>query len=119
MRHRDKIFIVPFILLIRGKQMNNYNTIIDFISGEQIKATPEEVDAVQVFSRQLVDDYGYPRENIQTRPQYRVKQRPSGKADFPVDIMVFTSKNHDFENEYIIVECTINILSRCRIFQLE
>ncbi len=85
--------------------MNNYNTIIDFISGEQIKATPEEVDAVQVFSKQLVDDYGYPRENIQTRPQYRVKQRPSGKADFPVDIMVFTSKNHDFQNEYIIVEC--------------
>ena len=46
--------------------------IVDFISGIQVKETPEEIEAVQPFSKILVDDYGYPRENIHTRPQYRV-----------------------------------------------
>jgi len=79
--------------------------IYDFISGQAVKATPEEVEAVQVFSKQLAEDYDYPKEDIQTRPQYRVKQRPSGGKSFPVDIAVFTSSNHTFDNEYIIVEC--------------
>ena len=35
------------------------NKIIDYISGVELNATPEEVEAVQVFSRQLVEDYGY------------------------------------------------------------
>jgi type I restriction enzyme M protein len=51
--------------------------IVDFISGEQVKATSEEIEAVQIFARQLVEDYGYTKEQIQTRPQYRVKIRPS------------------------------------------
>lgn len=79
--------------------------IKDFISDIEIKATPEEIDAVQVFSKQLVEDYNYPKDFIRTRPQYRVKQRPSGGKSFPVDIAVFTSSNHSFDNEYIIVEC--------------
>lgn len=79
--------------------------IIDFISGQEVKATPEEVCAVQVFAKQLVEDYEYPKNHIQTRPQYRVKQRPSGGKEFPVDISVFTSENHSFDNEYIIIEC--------------
>ena len=77
----------------------------DYISGKWVKATPEEIQAVQVFSKQLIEDYGYLKENIQTRPQYRVKQRPSGGKTFPVDISVFTSHNHSYDNEYIIVEC--------------
>lgn len=51
--------------------------IEDFISGMAVRATPEEVEAVQVFSRMLVDDYGYPKDMIQTRPQWRVKVRPT------------------------------------------
>jgi type I restriction enzyme M protein len=51
--------------------------IVDFISGKKVKATPEEFEAVQVFSKQLVEDYNYPQEHIQTRPQFRVKARPS------------------------------------------
>jgi len=89
--------------------MNTQNTeegyIIDYISGSKVKAKPEEVEAVQVFSKQLVEDYNYPKEHIQTKPQYRVKQRPSGGKEFPVDIAVFTSINHVYDNEYIIVEC--------------
>jgi len=82
------------------------NTIIDYISGTPVAATPEEVDAVQVFSRQLVEDYGYPKNYIQTRPQHRVKVRPSDtKKEYPVDIAVFTSDAKIDDNLYIIVEC--------------
>ncbi|QMU64580.1 MAG: N-6 DNA methylase [Flavobacteriaceae bacterium] len=79
--------------------------IRDYISGEQVKATPEEVDAVQVFSKMLVEDYGYPKENIQTRPQFRVKSHPSDKKGYPVDIAVFSKSEKNDDNAYIIVEC--------------
>jgi type I restriction enzyme M protein len=77
----------------------------DYITNTWVKAMPEEIEAVQIFAKQLVEDYNYPKEYIQTRPQYRVKQRPSGGKDFPVDIAVFSTKNHTFDNEYILVEC--------------
>ncbi|MFH1004553.1 MAG: N-6 DNA methylase [Bacteroidota bacterium] len=80
--------------------------IIDYISGVEVNATPEEIEAVQVFSRQLVEDYGYKKEQIQTRPQFRVKVRPSDtKKEYPVDIAVFKDKNKMEDDVYIIVEC--------------
>ena len=80
--------------------------MIDYISGTEVKETPEEVNAVQVFSRILVEDYKYPKENIQTRPQFRVKARPSDtKKEYPVDIAVFDNSNHTDDTLYIIVEC--------------
>ena len=80
--------------------------IEDFISGVHVRATPEEVEAVQVFARMLVNDYGYPKELIQTRPQWRVRARPSDiKKGYPVDIAVFSDKTHKEENTQIIVEC--------------
>lgn len=80
--------------------------IKDYISGLHVKATPEEIEAVQVFSQSLVEEYGYPKDNIRTRPQWRVKARPSdGKKEYPVDIAVFNSLSHSDDSEYIIVEC--------------
>jgi type I restriction enzyme M protein len=80
--------------------------ITDYISGLQINSTPEEIEAVQVFSQQLVEDYGYPKTHIQTHPQHRVKIRPSDtKKEYPVDIAVFSSDAKIDENLYIIVEC--------------
>ena len=80
--------------------------IVDYISGLQVKETPEEVEAVQPFSKILVDDYGYPKTHVHTRPQYRVKVRPSDtKKDYHVDIAVFFNDEHTYDNEYIIVEC--------------
>jgi type I restriction enzyme M protein len=80
--------------------------ILDFISKQEVKATPEETEAVQIFSKQLVEDYGYKKEFIQTRPQFRVRARPSDtKKEYPVDIAVFQSKDKDEEQIYIIVEC--------------
>ncbi len=78
----------------------------DYISGLPVKATPEEVQAVQVFSKILVEDYGYPKHAIQTRPQWRVKARPSDtKKEYPVDIAVFESAEHTEDNIGIIIEC--------------
>jgi len=78
----------------------------DYISGTEVRETPEEVNAVQVFSRILVEDYKYPKENIHTRPQFRVKARPSDiKKEYPVDIAVFDSSDHTDDSLYIIVEC--------------
>jgi len=80
--------------------------IIDFISGQEVKAKPEEVEAVQVFAKQLIEDYNYPKEHIQTRPQFRVKARPSDtKKEYPVDIAVFSDDKKKEDEVYIIVEC--------------
>ena len=80
--------------------------IIDYISGKHVKDTPEERQAVQVFSEILVKDYDYPKDVIQTRPQWRVKARPSDKKkEYPVDIAVFSKAEKNEENIYIIVEC--------------
>jgi type I restriction enzyme M protein len=80
--------------------------LIDFISGIRVKATPEQKEAVQVFSRRLVDDFGYSKKQIQTQPQFRVRKRPSDiRKTYPVDIAVFKNEEKTEENLFIIVEC--------------
>jgi type I restriction enzyme M protein len=80
--------------------------ITDYISGIQVNATSEEVEAVQIFAKQLVEDYGYPKEHIQTHPQHRVKVCPSDtKKGYPVDICVFKNTLKCEESLYIVVEC--------------
>ena len=80
--------------------------IIDYISGQMVEAGPEEVETTQPFSKLLVEDYGYPPEHVQTRPQYRVKASPSDRSrSVPVDIAVFNSPNHTPDSLYMIVEC--------------
>ena len=81
-------------------------TLTDYISGLEVKSSPEEIDAVQVFARQLVEDYGYPKTHIQTHPQHRVKVRPLDiKKEYPIDIAVFKSDKKDENDLFIIVEC--------------
>ena len=80
--------------------------ILDFISKLPVRATSEEIDAVQVFSRRLVDDLGYSREQIQTRPQHRVRIRPSDSPkSYPVDIAVFAGESRNDEDLVLVVEC--------------
>ena len=80
--------------------------LLDFISGELVKATPEEVEAVQVLSQRIVEDYGYPKSHIQTRPQYRVKKRPSDvEKSYPVDIAVFHSAKKTDSELFMVAEC--------------
>ena len=82
------------------------NSLRDFISGRIVRAGAEEVEAVQPYSRILVEDFGYPKQHIQTRPQFKVKARPSDtKKEYPVDITVFRGDSRDDSDAYIIVEC--------------
>jgi type I restriction enzyme M protein len=71
-----------------------------------VKATPEEVDAVQVFAGRLVEDYGYDKEQIQTHPQFRVRRRPSDEEkSYPVDIALFRTVEKSEESLFLICEC--------------
>jgi type I restriction enzyme M protein len=80
--------------------------IRDYISGLPVRATPEEVEALQVFARRLVEDFGYPAAHIRTRPQFQVRQRPSdSRRSYPVDIAVFDSPEHSEANLQVVVEC--------------
>ena len=80
--------------------------IFDYISGIEVKATPEEVEAVQVFCKMLVEDYGYPKECIQAHPQFKVKASPSDPSyKYPIDIVVFKDSNKNRGDEIIVVEC--------------
>ncbi|HUU29838.1 MAG TPA: N-6 DNA methylase, partial [archaeon] len=80
--------------------------IRDYISGKVVKATPEELQAVQVFARRLVEDYGYSKSQLQTHPQFRVRKRPSDEEkSYPVDIAVFRSSEKIEETLFLIVEC--------------
>ena len=91
--------------------------IIDYISGQEIKGTPEEIEAVQPFAIQLVEDYNYPKSHLQTRPQFRVKASPSDTTKkYPVDIAVFNDENKIDSDLYIIVECKKKTKRRIRRF---
>ena len=80
--------------------------ISDYISGQPIKATPEEVEAVQIFAQRLVEDYGYPKSHLQTRPQHRVRKHPSDEEkSYPVDIAVFKSEKKTEDQLFMVVEC--------------
>lgn len=88
------------------EQPDRVGYVRDFVSGQAVRATPEEIQAVQPFSRALHEDYGYPIEHLQTRPQWRVRARPSDRRrDYPVDIAIFSEAEHTEENLAFIVEC--------------
>lgn len=81
-------------------------TVVDYISGQRVRATPEEIDAVQVFARRLVEDYGYSKDRIRVHPQHRIRRRPSDeRRAYPVDIAVFDSDDCLEDDLTIIVEC--------------
>jgi type I restriction enzyme M protein len=78
----------------------------DFISGLPVRATPEEIDAVQVFARRLVEDFGFPAAHIRTRPQFHVRRRPSdSRRSYPVDIAVFDGSEQTEAHLRFVVEC--------------
>ena len=87
--------------------IKSLKTVTDYISGKQVRASAEELEAVQVFARKLVDDLGYPKAHIQTRPQYKVRNTPSGGTikGYPLDIAVFASDKRLESEVEIIVEC--------------
>lgn len=81
-------------------------TLTDYITGEPVRATPEERDAVQVMLRRLVEDYNYPTSHIQSHPQHRLLRSPSyASGSYPVDVAVFASDVKQESELQIVVEC--------------
>ena len=80
--------------------------LADYISGKEVRDTPEERQAVQILSRILAEDYDYPKDHIQTHPQWRVKVCPSDRnKNYPVDIAVFSSSDKTEDATLILCEC--------------
>ena len=85
---------------------NKDDFIIDYISGQRIKVSPEEVEATQVFSKRLVEEYEYEQSQIQTRPQYSVRKTPSDEVKtYPIDIGIFNGTSRSESDLIGIVEC--------------
>lgn len=58
----------------------------DYISGVAVKASPEEVEAVQVFAQRLVEDYSYPpkRTSRRTHSSERENALPTRRKPIPL-----------------------------------
>lgn len=79
--------------------------IIDYVTGREVDAKPEEVEAVQPFCRLLVEDYHYPKKELQVHPQLYVKAYPSDPKGYPVDIAVYEGRHTKKEKLKMVVEC--------------
>lgn len=76
------------------------NRFYDYATGKEVKNNPEEAYR-QLFEHILIDDLGYPKENIDIEV---VLQRVSNRNAEEVDIVVYNSNIHKQENAYIIIE---------------
>ena len=76
------------------------NRFYDYATGKEVKSNPEEAYR-QLFERILIDDLGYPKENIDIEV---VLQRGSSHNAEKVDIVVYNSNIHRQENAYMIIE---------------
>jgi len=74
--------------------------IKDFVTGRLLLERPEETEARQVFERRLVEEYGYPKNELTIEHQIQKGSQRIG----PADIVVFRDFNQNADNIYIIVE---------------
>lgn len=81
--------------------------IVDQLSGREVPAGPEEVDATQPLIFYLTQKLGWNPEQIITRPQWRVPKHPSGarSSGYPVDIAIFDSPKHRGDPDYVRIIC--------------
>lgn len=82
---------------------------IDALSGRQVPAGPEEVDATQPLVFYLTQRLGWKPGQLMTRPQWRVPRSPSGSrtAGYPVDLAIFDAPENlgDPAHVRILAEC--------------
>ncbi len=78
----------------------------DYLTGRWVRSgIKEHKEAVNVFTRRLIEDLGYSKKQIQTIPQFRVKVSPSGQEKYPVDIAVFNDEKRNYDNVFMLIEC--------------
>lgn len=83
--------------------------VIDQLSGREVVAGPEEIEATQPFVTYLQQKLGWNPLQMMTRPQWRVPKQPSGHrpSGYPIDIAIFDSPQNRGNEEHvkILVEC--------------
>lgn len=76
------------------------NDLVDYATGKTIHNNPEEAYR-QEFEHILIDDLGYPKENIDIEV---IIQRGANRNAEEADIVVYRSAEHKQENAYIVIE---------------
>ena len=76
------------------------NRFFDYATGKEVRNNPEE-EYRQLFEHILIDDLGYPKENIDIEV---VLQRGAVRNAERADIVVYNDNSHRQENAYIIIE---------------
>ncbi|WP_281740811.1 N-6 DNA methylase [Holdemanella biformis] len=74
--------------------------IVDYATGKIVHNNPEEAYR-QEFEHILIDDLGYPKENIDIEV---IIQRGAKRNAEEADIVVYRSADHRQENAYIVIE---------------
>jgi len=90
-------------------------TITDYVSGALVKAIPEEVDAVQVFARQLVEDYGYPVEDVGKFKRSDLSPTHNLKSNFRSIRNYLAANNVGTARDEVLAQQLINIIF-CKIY---
>ncbi|MBA4385842.1 MAG: hypothetical protein C0410_13980 [Anaerolinea sp.] len=73
---------------------------IDYATGKEVRSNPEEAFR-QLFEHILIDELGYPKENIDIEVTL---QRGSARNAEKADIVVYNSNIHRQDNAYIVIE---------------
>ena len=76
------------------------NELVDYATGKIIHNNPEEAYR-QEFEHILIDDLGYPKENIDIEV---IIQRGANRNAEEADIVVYKNSVHKQENAYIVIE---------------
>lgn len=81
--------------------------VVDQLSGREVPAGPEELDATQPLIFYLTQKLGWNPHQIITRPQWRVPRNPSGarSSGYPVDIAIFEGPTHRGDPDHIRIIC--------------
>lgn len=81
--------------------------VIDALSGRQVVAGPEELDATQPLANYLTQRLGWHPRQIMSRPQWRVPKSPSGNraSGYPVDLAIFDSPDRAGDERHVRILC--------------
>ena len=92
----------PKIGRLTAEPVEREGYVRDYITGQWVQRTPEQVESKQILAKRLVEEYGYSKNQIQTFPEFYI-QKGSTKIG-PADIVVFRDSRRTFDNIYLIIE---------------
>jgi type I restriction enzyme M protein len=92
---------------VRDSPMPSRPVIVDQLSGREVVAGPEELDATQPLAFYLTQKLGWNPNQIITRPQWRVPKQPSGarSSGYPVDVAVFSEASRRGDPDFVRIIC--------------